>query len=160
MVFVAPNIFANEQNRGKRRRCSTNFTLGPGVICIYIESIRFWFIIVAILGWGRGTRGGWQAFCHLLWGPCPWTSLGEEKQAIITAPGLKRHRSLPSHNVLNQERKKWNSGGHGARLCSGAPGDFQEGRRKKKNEKEKSQKMKLIYQHSADPVVITVWAWH
>lgn len=67
---------------------------------------------------------------------------------------------LPSHNVLNQERKKWNSGGHGARLCSGAPGDFQEGRQKKKNEKEKSQKMKLIYQHSADPVVITVWAWH
>lgn len=66
VVFVTLNIFANEQNRGKRRRCSANFTLGPSVICIYIESIRFWFIIVTILGWGRGAGGGWQAFCHLL----------------------------------------------------------------------------------------------
>lgn len=66
VVFVTLNIFANEQNRGKRRRCSANFTLGPAVICIYIESIRFWFIIVTIRGWGRGGGGGWQAFCHLL----------------------------------------------------------------------------------------------
>lgn len=66
VVFVTLNIFANEQNRGKRRRCSANFTLGPSVICIYIESIRFWFIIVTIRGWGRGGGGGWQAFCHLL----------------------------------------------------------------------------------------------
>lgn len=57
VVFVTLNIFANEQNRGKRRRCSTNFTLGPGVICIYIESIRFWFIIVTIRGRGRGAGG-------------------------------------------------------------------------------------------------------
>lgn len=34
---------------------------------------------------------------------------------------------------------------------------FSGGQKKKKaNQKEKSQKMKLIYQHSADPVVITV----
>lgn len=33
---------------------------------------------------------------------------------------------------------------------------FSGGQTKKKNEKEKSQKIKLIYQHSADPVVITV----
>ena len=66
MVFVTRNIFlffplfffANEQNRDGRRGCFTNFTLGPAVICIYIESIRFWFIIVTNLGWGQGTRGG------------------------------------------------------------------------------------------------------
>lgn len=57
VVFVTLNIFANEQNRGKRRRCSANFTLGPSVICIYIESIRFWFIIVTIRGVGEGRRG-------------------------------------------------------------------------------------------------------
>lgn len=42
------------------------------------------------------------------------------------------------------------------------PGHWENFRRanKKESEKEKSQKMKLIYQHSTDPVVITVWAWH
>lgn len=147
MVFVAPNIFANEQNRSKRCRCSTNFTLGPGVICIYIESIRFWFIIVAVLGWGRGTGGGWQAFCHLLWGPCPWTSLGEGKQAIITVPGLKRRCSLPSYNVLNQGRRKWNSGGHRARLCSRARGDFQEGKKGRRKRKITENEINLSAQH-------------
>lgn len=68
VVFVTLNIFANEQNRGEQSSIAAfaNFTLGPVVICIYIESIRFWFIIVAILGWGWGGGSGWQAFCHLL----------------------------------------------------------------------------------------------
>lgn len=73
MVFVTLNIFANEQNRGEQRRRSVNFTLGPGGICIYIESIRFWFIIVTVpRRAGGGERGGergrlaGRAFCHLL----------------------------------------------------------------------------------------------
>lgn len=55
---------------------------------------------------------------------------GEKKSETVAATG---HVFVPEH-----------------------PEIFRRAGKKKKNEKEKSQKMKLIYQHSADPVVITV----
>lgn len=105
MVFVTLNIFANEQNRGKRRRCSANFTLGPSVICIYIESIRFWFIIVTILGWGRGAGGRLAGFLSPVMRPLSVNIPERRKRAIITALGLNWCCSLLSHVALKLKRK-------------------------------------------------------
>lgn len=146
VVFVTLNIFANEQNRGKRRRCSANFTLGPSVICIYIESIRFWFIIVTILGWGRG---GWGA---------------AGSHSVTCYEALVREHP--------RETKAGDNYGAGTKLVLLSPFT----RRFKAKEKVKQrrmqgtplfpsswrfsgdkhwQKMKLIYVHGADPAVIT-----
>lgn len=59
---------------------------------------------------------------------------GEEKSETVATTG---HVFVPEHREIFRRAKK-----------------------KREKEKEKSQKMKLIYQHSTDPVVITVWAWH
>lgn len=106
MVFVTLNIFANEQNRGKRRCCSGNFTLGPSVICIYIESIRFWFIIVTILGVGAGNRGRLAGILSPVMRPLSMNIPGRRKQPIIMVLELNWCCSLPSHILLNLKRKK------------------------------------------------------
>lgn len=73
---------------------------------------------------------------------------GRRKQAIITALGLNWCCSLPSHIVLNQKRKSKTQAAAGHVFVSQHPEIFRR--------LQKSQKMKLIYQHSTDPVVITV----
>lgn len=125
MVFVTLNIFANEQNRGKRRCCSANFTLGPGVICIYIESIRFWFIIVTILGGGGelGAAGRHSVTCYeALVHEHPW----ETKASDNYGAGTKLALLSPFTHCFKPEDKKWNAGGCRARLCFAALWGFQE----------------------------------
>lgn len=127
MVFVTLNIFANEQNRGKRRCCSANFTLGPSVICIYIESIRFWFIIVTILGVGVGNWGRLAGFLSPVMRPLSMNIPGRRKQAIIKVLGLNWCCSLPFARCLKSEgRKSKTKTAAGHVFVSGAPGDFQE----------------------------------
>lgn len=161
MVFVAPNIFANEQNRSKRRRCSTNFTLGPGVICIYIESIRFWFIIVAVLGVGAGNWGRLAGILSPVMRPLSMNIPGRGKAGDNYGAGTKAAALAAFTQCFKsgerEKVKQWRP--QGASLFRSTE-RFSGGQIKKIREKEKSQKMKLIYQHSTDPVVITVWAWH
>lgn len=57
---------------------------------------------------------------------------GEEKSETVAATG---HVFVPEHREIFRRARR---------------------RKKKEQEKEKSEKMKLIYQHSTDPVVITV----
>lgn len=148
MVFVTRNIFANEQNRGKRRCCSANFTLGPTIICIYIESIRFWFIIVTILGVGAGNWGRLAGVLSPVMRPLSTNIPRRRKQVIITVLGLNWCCSCPSHIVLNPERRSKTKTAAGHIFVSELRG------------LQNSSKMKWIYQHSTDPVVITVWSWH
>lgn len=134
MVFVTLNIFANEQNRSKRRCCSANFTLGPSIICIYIESIRFWFIIVTIPGWGRGNWGRLAGILSPVMRPLSMNIPGRRKQAIITVLGLNWCCSLPSHIVLNLRRKSKTTAAAGHVFVSKLPEIFQEATKFTENE--------------------------
>lgn len=103
MVFVTLNIFANEQNRGERRCCFANFTLGPSVICIYIESIRFWFIIVAILRVGAGRQGWLAGVLSPVMRPLSTNIPERRRQAIIMVLGLNWCCSFPAHSFKAEQ---------------------------------------------------------
>lgn len=125
MVFVTLNIFANEQNRGKRRRCSANFTLGPGVICIYIESIRFWFIIVTILGVGEGRWGRLAGILSPVMRPLSANIPERRKQGDNYGAGTKLVLLSPFTRRFKSRRESKNKDGRrGTRLCFRAAGDF------------------------------------